>query len=236
MTVAPPEHPARDPITDEPPTVEAPTGFSLAANFLPVAHLVLGTWIVLDAFDGLGARFGAALAVVYLLPPLAVRVSFAFFGRPRGELRQTDAAYRVWWLSQQWQMLFARLPALEEALRLVPGLYAAWIALWGGRLSPRAFVAPGVRILDRPLIEIEAGAVVGFAATLTGHAGVRAADGGWAVIVAAPRVEADALVGAGCGLGPGAVLRRGAMLPAGRRLGPGAVWPRPGATDAEDDA
>ncbi|NLH83262.1 MAG: hypothetical protein GX458_20850, partial [Phyllobacteriaceae bacterium] len=196
------------------------------------AHLVLGTWVVLAGFDGLGARLGAAVAIVYLVPPLAVRLSFAVFGRPGGELRQTDAAYRVWWLSQQWQMLFARLPALEEGLRLVPWLHAAWIALWGGRLSPRAFVAPGVRILDRPLVEVEAGAVLGFAATLAGHAGVRAADGGWAVIVAAPRVEAGALVGAGCGLGPGAVLRRGATLPIGRRLGPGAVWPREGVDGA----
>ncbi len=236
MTAAPPDRAGRDPIDDEPPIAEAPTAFSLAANFVPIAHLGLGAWFVLGLFDGWSARCVVALAVVYLLPPVAVRLSFALFGRPRGELRQTDTAYRVWWLSQQWQMLFARLPALEEALRLVPGLYASWIALWGGRLSPRAFVAPGVRILDRPLVEVEAGAVIGFTATLAGHAGVRAADGGWAVIVAAPRVEADALVGAGCGLGPGAVLRRGAVLPIGRRLGPGAVWPRMGTKGVEDGA
>lgn len=233
MTAARPDRPPPDPNGAGMPATEAPTRFSLAANFLPVAHLGLGAWFVFAGFEGAGARVIAALAVVYLLPPLAVRLSFALFGRPQGPLRQSDAAYRVWWLSQQWQMLFARLPALEEALRLVPGLYAAWIALWGGRLSPRAFVAPGVHILDRPLVEIEAGVVVGFAATLTGHAGMRAPDGGWAVIVAAPRVEAGALVGAGCGLGPGAVVRRGVMLPAGRRLGPGAVWPREGTSGGE---
>lgn len=206
---------------------EKPTAFSIVANVLPVLHLGGSAVVTGLAFESWAARIAAGSALLYLLPPLAVRLSFAVFGRPSGRLRQTDVAYRVWWLSVQWQMVFLRLPALEEVLRLVPGLYAAWIALWGGRLSPRAFVAAGVRILDRPLVEVEAGAVLGFSATLSGHAGLREPDGSWVVVVAPARVEADALLGAGSGVGPGAVVRRGTVLPIAKRLGPGGVWPRP---------
>jgi hypothetical protein len=45
------------------------------------------------------------------------------FGRPEGQLTQDMSAYRVWWVLTQWQILFNRLPWLEELLRLVPGLY-----------------------------------------------------------------------------------------------------------------
>lgn len=207
---------------------ERPTRFSLLANLLPLAHLLATALVVFGLFEGAGTRIAVALASLYLLPPLAVRLSFAAFGRPEGRLTQATIGYRVWWLSVQWQMIFLRLPALEEALRLVPLAYPAWIALWGGRLSPRAFVAPGVRIVDRPWIVVEPGAVLGLGSTLTGHLAFREADGTFAVIVAAPRVERDALLGAEAGLGPGAVVRRGAMLPFGRRLGPGMEWPRRG--------
>ncbi len=230
MTVAPPD--------DAPISValEKPTAFSIAANLLPVLHLGGSTAVTLLAFESSAARISAGLAFLYLLPPLAVRLSFAVFGRPGGRLRQTDVAYRVWWLSVQWQMVFLRLPALEEVLRLVPGLYAGWIFLWGGRLSPRAFVAAGVRILDRPFVEVEAGAVLGFSATLSGHAGLREADGSWVVVVGPARVEADCLLGAGSGVGPGAVVRRGAVLPIAKRLGPGGLWPRPERDGREEGA
>lgn len=208
------------------PVPEAPTRFSILANLVPAGHLLLTTIAVFALADGAAARLGLALASLYLAPPLAVRAAFAVFGRPEGRLTQATPGYRVWWLAVQAQMIFLRLPALEEVLRLVPMLYPAWIALWGGRLSPRAFVAPGVRIVDRPYVVVEAGAVIGLGATLTGHLAFREADGTYAVIVAAPRVERDALLGAETGLGPGAVVRRGAMLPFGRRLGPGMEWPR----------
>ena len=124
------------------------------------------------------------------------------------------------------QSLFNRLPLLEELLRLVPGLYPLWIGLWGGRLSPFAFVSPGVLITDRYLVDVGRGAVLGLKSTLAGHIAVRDDAGRFIVVVGTPTVEAEALVGGEAGLGPGATLRAGQMLPARRMVAPFCEWPR----------
>lgn len=206
--------------------LEKPGAFSLVLNFLPLAHLISGVIVTFAGFDTAGQRLACLLAWVYLLPPLVARLTLAAFGAPGGHLTQNSRGYHVWWFLTQWQMLFNRLPWLEELLRLVPGLYALWIGLWGGRLSPLAYVGPGVVITDRYLIHVEKGAVLGLKSTLAGHMVIRDAQGRYLVVLAAPTVEAEAIVGGYAGLGPGATLRAGQLLPTGRRIAPFDAWPR----------
>jgi hypothetical protein len=205
---------------------EPPSTFSLVLNVWPALHLAGGAALALGLADGAAARAGVFALWLYLLPPLAARALIALFGRPEGRLTQDMRSYRVWWALTQLQMVFNRFPALEEALRLAPGLYAAWIALWGGRISARAFIGPRVVVTDRYAISVESGAVLGFSGALAGHMALREADGRWVVVAAGPHVEAGAILGGGAGLGPGAVLARGALLPAGRRVGPFVRHPR----------
>lgn len=219
------------PASAVPPALERPDGFSLALNYLPLALLALGAAVAWQAGDGAGARLGAFVAWLYLVPPLIGRVVLAAYGRPEGRFALGSRGYRVWWCLAQLQMPFNRLPWLDELLRLVPGLYSAWIALWGGRLSPLGFVSPGVRIIDRHLVLVGRGAVLGMKSTLTGHAALRDEAGRFVVVVGTPTVGREAIVGGEAGIGPGATLHAGAVLPAGRRLGPGAQWPRPAAAE-----
>ena len=166
-----------------------------------------------------------ALAWLYLVPPLVCRSTLLLFGRPQGRsLTQETRAYKVWWFTAQWQVVFNRLPWLEELLRLVPGLYALWIRLWGGRVSPWAYWGPGSIVVDRYLVIVEAGAVIGMGAGLTGHIATLAADGTYTVDVAAPRVGQGAIMGTRSGLGPGAELAAHQVLPAGRMIPPFVRW------------
>lgn len=208
--------------------LERPDSLSLALNYLPLLHIVSGVGLAW-AFDGVAARAAVLLLWLYLLPPVVSRATLSAFGRPAGRATLDSRDYRIWWFLTQWQMVFNRLPVLEELLRLVPGLYPLWIGLWGGRLSAFAYVAPGVRITDRYLVDVGRGVVLGMGSTLAGHIAVRDDSGRFVVLIGAPRVEAEALVGGDAGLGPGAVLRAGAMLPSGRRVGPFGEWPRRGA-------
>ncbi len=118
--------------------LEKPTAFSLWLNTLPLLHLVSGVTLVLWLCDSTEGKLMLLTAWIYLLPPLASRLTLTFFGRPQGRFTQDTSAYRVWWILTQWQILFNRLPCLEELLRMVPGLYALWIGLWGGSISPFA--------------------------------------------------------------------------------------------------
>src|SRR4051794_33133482 len=98
-----------------------PTFYTLALNFLPLAQLGLGAWLIAAQATSLGEFIGWSLAWIYLLPPLICRLTLFVFGYPQGRgLTQRDRAYKVWWFTFQWQILFNRLPWLEEILRLVP--------------------------------------------------------------------------------------------------------------------
>jgi hypothetical protein len=205
---------------DASPAVEKPTAFSLWLNGVPFLHIASGMWIALGYFDAASGRFAFLLAWIYLAPPAAARLTLTLFGRP-----QDMQAYRVWWFLTQLQTLFNRLPMLEEMLRLVPGLYPAWIKLWGGSVSPFAYVGPGVLITDRYLVTVERGAVLGWMSALAGHMVVRNEAERFVVVVAAPKVEAEAILGGAAGLGPGATLSARHMLPAGRRVAPFEAWP-----------
>jgi len=208
------------------PRLERPDGFSLALNYVPLLHVVSGITLALAAFATPAARAACLALWIYLLPPVVSRITLAAFGRPAGRATLDTRDYRVWWFLTQWQMVFNRLPWLEELLRLVPGLYPLWIALWGGRLHQFAYVSPGVLITDRYLVDVGRGAVLGMKSTLAGHIAVRDDSGRFVVIIGTPTVESEAIVGGEAGIGPGATLRTGHLLPAGRRIAPFSVWPR----------
>jgi hypothetical protein len=205
---------------------ERPDSFSLWMNLVPAAWLGTGAALAARLGDGVGGALLVGLAWLYLATPLAGRLILIGFGRPEGSFTQDQGGYRVWWALTQLQMPFNRVPLLEELLRLVPGLYALWIAIWGGRLSPFAFVAPGVVITDRYLVRVGRRAVLGYRSTLAGHMAVRNEEGRWLAVVAGPTVGESAILGGDSGLGPGARLLEGAMLPTGRRVGPFDQWPR----------
>ncbi|MDO5692830.1 MAG: hypothetical protein Q4G70_10175 [Pseudomonadota bacterium] len=221
------------PKPEPPDTLEKPDGVSLALNFVPLAVIGAGLALARATSDGWLPRGLVFMAWLYLAPPVIGRLILAIHGRPHGEFGLGTPAYRAWWWLTQLQMPFNRLPALEEVLRLVPGLYPAWIALWGGQLSPLAFVGPRVLITDRYAVRVERGAVLGFKSALAGHMVTRDAAGRYRITVAAPVVGAEAIVGGDAGLGPGATLRAGHLLPTGRRVAAFDTWPRQAALAEE---
>lgn len=201
------------------------TTLALALNYLPVGQLLLGAIVIVSLASSAASALFLAVAWLYLLPPAVCRLTLAVFGTPCGRgLTQDAPAFKVWWFVHQWQIVFNRLPWLEELLRLVPGLYALWIWMWGGRVSPLVYWGAGSLVVDRPLVIVDAGAIIGMGAGLAGHAGVLGADGIYRIDIGAPHVGSGAIMGARSGLGPGAELAPNRMLPAGRMMPPFTRW------------
>jgi hypothetical protein len=221
-------------------TAERPTLFTLALNYLPLGQLATGAALIVGFAPSIVCAIIAALLWLYLLPPIVCRLTLLVFGRPHGRgLSQQDRPYKVWWFIYQWQIVFNRLPWLEEILRLTPGLYALWMGLWGGRVSPVVFWAPGALVIDRPLVVVERGAIIGAGAGLAGHAGTIGPDGAYRIDVAPAHVGAGAMMGARSGLAAGAELAAGVMLPAGRMIKPFTRWDgttKQSLADGGDDA
>jgi hypothetical protein len=150
--------------------------------------------------------------MVYLLPVLCFRVHDAVWPLVEGRSRIDAPGYSPWWGGHQFQVMYSAFPALEAALRLVPGLYSAWLRLWGSRVGRRVYWTPLVEITDRSLLEIGDGVVFGHRVACYGHLIKRRGDG-LVLYVRRIRIGAGAMLGAGSRLGPGAELDAGVDLP-----------------------
>ena len=124
----------------------------LAWNAAPLLQLLATAALALTPWGPAILRAAAAGAVLLLLPPLAAR--FLLRARPLEIGRHVvgSPTFFTWWAVASLQGLYNRIPAIEETLRLVPGLYSAWLRLWGARIGRLTFWAPGVQVLDRPLL------------------------------------------------------------------------------------
>lgn len=148
----------------------------VALNFLPLLH-VAGVAYCAWRFDG-GWRIGAPLLVLFLLPPLISRIVGSIFPMKSGSHPVASRTFLVWWATAQCQMLFCRLPFIEECLRFVPGLYSFWLRLWGARIGRLTFWSPGLRILDRGLLRIGDDVVFGTGVRLNAHVIARDEESG----------------------------------------------------------
>ena len=89
-------------------------------GFVPALHLGASLLPLVLAGTGLArvAILWLAPVILFLIPPLVVRTSMwplAAADRFRGFLGSADFLH--WWFTARWQVLFARLPALEELIK-----------------------------------------------------------------------------------------------------------------------
>ncbi len=209
--------PEQDP---HPVAFEPISRFALLANFLPLLMIATLVITALALAESLAARAGVFAGLLYMVPPLLGRLLMRLFGKPTGRhITQADRAFRVWWLLLQLQMPFNRLLWLEELLRLVPGLYPLWLNLWGARVHPATYWAPGACILDRPYVETGYGSVIGTETLISGHL-ARTEHGRSLVDIAPVVIGAHAVIGARASISPGCVIGPGETLTATARLAP----------------
>jgi len=183
--------------------------FVLLLNTIPVFHVTLVVGSALFLPVAWWVRAISALAVLYVLPPMVVRI-LLFLGRiHEGSITLGSKDFFLWWTSFQCQMIFCRIPALEELLRLLPGCYSFWLRLWGATIGRYTFWAPGTLILDRSFLRIGDDVVFGAGVRLNAHVadmddkggrclllatlevGDRCHIGGYSLLTAGTKIEQD---------------------------------------------
>jgi len=141
----------------------------LLLNFIPMIQAVSIALMFILPYASLPVRIGAGLGVLYLLPPLLARLVLSICAIPEGRIPIGTKAFFAWWASFQFQVIFCRLPALEEILRLVPGLYSLWLRLWGARIGRFTYWSAGTLVTDRSFLSIGDDVVFGAGVRLNGH-------------------------------------------------------------------
>jgi acetyltransferase-like isoleucine patch superfamily enzyme len=154
-------------------------------------------------------RLLAGLLLLYLIPPLAARILLWLAPIREGRIPIGRRDFFVWWALLNLQVIFCRFPALEEGLRLVPGLYGTWLRLWGARIGRLIYWAAGLRILDRSFLRIGDGVIFGAGVRLNPH-----------VLVQNEKKEME-LILATVVLGDRALVGGYSLLTAGTEIAPG---------------
>lgn len=182
-------------------------------GFIPLAHAAAA--ITPLALVGLGMARPRTLllvpVVLYVAPALFVRACTRARPLSSGAFPVGSGAFLWWWFTAQPQVLFSRLPFLEELLRVVPGLYSMWLRLWGARIGAFVYWSPGVAITERSLVRIGDRVVFGMGVRLNAHVIAPGADGSPHLYLAPVRIGSDTLVGAyslvlaGCEIAPAQV-------------------------------
>jgi hypothetical protein len=166
----------------------------------------------------------ALLFVAYLLPPLSFRLHQARWPLREGRSYLDTPGYAPWWGSHQCQVMYNAFPALESALRLLPGFYSAWLRLWGSRIGRGVHWTPRVEIADRSLLDVGDGVVFGHLTACYAHL-IKPHRGRLVLYLRRIHIGDRAFLGAGSRLGPGVRIAPGTVLPllsdvgVGRRVG-----------------
>jgi len=181
----------------------------LVLNYLPLLHAGAVGATVGIAWSSWRWRLAAGVAVLYLAPPVVAGTLKRTASIREGHIAVGTREFFAWWALFNLQVLFCRLPVLEELLRLVPGLYSGWLRLWGARVGRLTYWAAGLRILDRSFLRIGDDVVFGADVRLNPHVlarndagqlelilatvtiGDRAVIGGYSLLTAGSEVAAD---------------------------------------------
>jgi hypothetical protein len=207
----------------QPRALDLPAPFRLGMvilGFIPLFHLAASLVPATLALTGWASLRVAWLSplVLFLAPPFVVRLASAWKPLNTGLVDPASATFLYWWFTAQWQVLFTRLPALEEMMRMIPGLYSLWLRLWGARVGALVYWSPGVVILDRGLVRIGSRVIIGAAARLNPHALAPVAPGTMKLYLAPITIGNDALIGASSQLLPGCEIAAGEVTPPFRTI------------------
>ena len=167
----------------------------LGLNYLPLLHVAAIAAVVSIGWGPLSWRVGTGVILLYVAPAVIGRVILALARISEGRIRIGSGAFFAWWALANLQMLFSRLPMLEELLRLVPGLYSMWLRLWGARVGRLTYWGAGLRILDRSFLCIGDNVVFGAAVRLNPHVLARNEGGEMELLLATIVVRDRSMVG-----------------------------------------
>jgi len=212
--------------------------FMVASGYIPFVNLVVIVVLTILPAATNWPRWAWCLAPAWLLlvPPIMVRLVLAWRPLPSTDIAIGSTPFFIWWLTSQWQVIFNRLPWIEEFVRLVPGLYAAWLRLWGAKVGKLVYWTPGLRILDRSLVEVGNRVVFGAGVKINPHIIMRNREGCMVLCVSRVSIGDDALVGGYSLLLAGSWIGPGEASPGKRELAPFTGWVNGRRVDAKNES
>ncbi|MDA8018783.1 MAG: hypothetical protein MPN21_15185 [Thermoanaerobaculia bacterium] len=218
-----------DPPPDDRPVFDVPVAQRLSMvvlGFIPILHA--GSVLAALALPLTGVIPGAFLwsppVLLYLAPPIVCRLVGLWIPVPDGTFETSSREFLHWWFHAQWQVVFNRFPALEEILRMVPGLYSQWLRLWGSEVGTLVYWSSGVTLLDRSCLNVGDRVIFGAGVVLSPHNLSPDAARRIKLLIAPIRIGSDTMIGGAAVLTPGFQVAAEELVPAFYRAMPFSRW------------
>ncbi|MBC7769271.1 MAG: hypothetical protein H7124_10835 [Phycisphaerales bacterium] len=154
------------------------------------------------------------LVILYLFPPLVLRVMLRWAPLKQGVSAINGRTFSPWLAAHHLQAFYDALPYLEALLRVIPGFYSMWLRLWGSRVGYGVTWPVRIDVLDRNLIDIGNRVTFDREVELAAHVRQKMEGGAARVLVRTVRVGSHAFLGARARIGPGANVPHNANVPA----------------------
>jgi acetyltransferase-like isoleucine patch superfamily enzyme len=155
-----------------------------------------------------------SLFVIYLLPPMVLRIMLRWAPLKTGIALIDGKTFSPWLAAHHIQQFYDALPFLESLLRVIPGFYSTWLRMWGSRVGYGVTWPVRIDVLDRNLMDVGNRVTFDREVELAAHVRQKLEGGGSRVLVRQVRIGGHAYVGAGVRIGPGAIVPHNANVPA----------------------
>lgn len=168
--------------------------FLISHYFTFLLIILLLAYSILSS-DSYLLKTAIVLFTVYLLPPILARIVLKLFPIRRTHIPISSKEFTTWWFIFSTQTIFLRFPFLEEVLRSIPGLYSAWLRLWGSKIGKMTYWAAGTTILDRSFLSIGDNLMLGAGVRLNPHVIITEENGERTLLLAPVTVGSNCLIG-----------------------------------------
>ena len=189
------------------PTVQTLSVMGLGvAMIIDYSHLLLALLI----FD------------LYLLSPLVWKAVRSFWGEPPklSYLGKKVPHGNLWFVTHQLQWIYTSYPGIERLLMAFPGLYSAWLRVWGAKIGKKVNWTSECKLVDRPFLTVGDRALIGNRSYLSAHA-IKKKDGKYVLFMKPIIIGEDAVLAYACVIGPGVKVGKSCLVEAGATMYPG---------------
>ncbi|MDJ0508506.1 MAG: acyl transferase [Crocosphaera sp.] len=159
------------------------------------------------------------LFYLYGFPLIIYHIHQYFYPLKEGISYLKGDQYNPWWGTQQIQILYNTFPVLEKILHLIPGLFSIWLRLWGAKIGKNVYWVPTVSIIDRGLLEIGDGVIMGHQSSICAHS-IKPKKNNIVVFVEKIKIGNQAFIGGDVRISSGVEIEANTFVPYGKWIYP----------------
>ena len=199
------------------------TFYGKLISFFPALNVALVLAALIGFITDPGILYGLEiLFFIYFFPLICFHLHQIICPLKEGKFDITSG-YSAWYGTHMIQNMHITFPMFERVLRLIPGVFSAWLRLWGSDVGKNIHWTTQFEVFDRSLLKIGDNCVFGYEVKVSSHVVMPSSKHGMIVYVKHISIGNNSFIGAATRMTPGVIVEERALVPAKSDLYPNTV-------------